>query len=81
MHSLALYLSVLTGPQRPVNSRLLQTLQAVVADRAAAMLFSTGLSQVVVTEVLLQTEESALRSLCIHYFEQKTAKQVAIFRL
>jgi hypothetical protein len=66
MRSLALYLSVLTGPQRPVNRSVTSC-----CDRAAAMLFSTGLSQVVDTELqqccfqqlatdLLQTEESAL---------------------
>ena len=66
MRSLALYLSVLTGPQRPVNRSVRSC-----CDRAAAMLFSTGLSQVVDTELqqccfqqlatdLLQTEESTL---------------------
>ena len=46
MRSLALYLSVLTGPQRPVNRSVRSC-----CDRAAAMLFSTGLLQAVVTEL------------------------------
>ena len=46
MRSLALYLSVLTGTQRPVKRSVTSC-----CDRAAAMLFSTGLSQVVVTEL------------------------------
>ena len=46
MRSLALYLSVLTDPQRPVNRSVTSC-----CDRAAAMLFSTGLLQAVVTEL------------------------------
>ena len=46
MCSLTLYLSVLTGPQRPVNRSVTSC-----CDRAAAMLFSTGLLQVVDTEL------------------------------
>ena len=46
MRSLALYLSVLTDPQRPVNRSVTNC-----CDRAAAMLFSTGLSQVFDTEL------------------------------
>ena len=104
MRSLALYLSVLTDPQRPVNMSVTSC-----CDRAVAMLFSTGLSQVVVTELQQCCFQQACRKLltqscsnavfnnlrqtcckpriapyeafCIHYFEQKTAKQVAIFRL
>ena len=104
MRSLALYLSVLTGPQRLVNRSVTSC-----CDRAAAMLFSTGLSRVVVTELQQCCFQQACRKLliqscsnavfnnlrqtcckprkslyeasCIHYFEQKPAKQVAIFRL
>jgi hypothetical protein len=46
MRSLVLYLSVLTGPQRPVKRSVTRC-----CDRAAAMLFSTGLSQGVVIEL------------------------------
>jgi hypothetical protein len=46
MRSLALYLSVLTSPQRPVNRSVRSC-----CDRAAAMLFSTGLLEAVVTEL------------------------------
>ena len=49
MRSLALYLSVLTGPQRLVNRYVIQAV--VSCGRAAAMLFSTGLSQVVDKEL------------------------------
>ena len=46
MRSLALYLSVLTGPQWPVNRSVRSC-----CDRAVAMLFSTGLLEAVVTEL------------------------------
>jgi hypothetical protein len=49
MRSLALYLSVLTGPQRLVNRSVIQAV--VSCGRAAAMLFSTGMSQVVDKEL------------------------------
>ena len=58
MRSLALYLSVLTGPQRPVNRSVRSC-----CDRAAAMLFSTGLSQVVVTELQQCCFQQACRKL------------------
>jgi hypothetical protein len=46
MRSLALYLSVLTGLQWPVNRSVTSC-----CDRAAAMLLSTGMLQAVVTEL------------------------------
>jgi hypothetical protein len=93
---------------RQVRNGLSTVLLQVVVT-AAAMLFSTGLSRVVVTELQQCCFQQACRKLltqscsnavfnnlrqtcceprkapyeasCIHYFEQKTAKQVAIFRL
>ena len=58
MRSLALYLSVLTGPQRPVNRSVTSC-----CDRAAAMLFSTGLLRAVVTELQQCCFQQACRKL------------------
>jgi hypothetical protein len=58
MRSLALYLSVLTGPQRPVNRSVRSC-----CDRVAAMLFSTGLLEAVVTELQQCCFQQACRKL------------------
>ena len=58
MRSLALYLSVLTGPQRPVNRSVRSC-----CDRAAAMLCSTGLLEAVVTELQQCCFQQACRKL------------------
>ena len=66
MRSLALYLSVLTGPQRLVNRSVTSC-----CDRAAAMLFSTGLSQVVVTKL----QQCCFQQACRKLLTQSCSKQ------